>query len=146
MIYISHRGNLNGPNKELENNPSYIEKALLLGYDVEIDVWYLDNNIFLGHDKPQYSIDISFLKNPKIWCHAKNIEALSLFIKHKDFITFFWHQSDDYIITSNGYIWTYPGKQLTENSICVLPEKIHQDYDICAGICSDYISDYRFKN
>ena len=38
MILISHRGNINGPNPEMENNPEYIQKALDLGYDVEVDV------------------------------------------------------------------------------------------------------------
>ena len=39
MILISHRGNITGPNKEMENKPEYIEKTLKMGYDVEIDVW-----------------------------------------------------------------------------------------------------------
>ena len=37
MKIISHRGNLNGPSKELENNVSQIEQCLQMGYDVEID-------------------------------------------------------------------------------------------------------------
>ena len=36
---ISHRGNLNGPNLLLENNPDYIIAASKHCY-VEIDVWY----------------------------------------------------------------------------------------------------------
>ena len=36
MIYISHRGNLTGPNKKWENNPEYIRKALDDGFNVEI--------------------------------------------------------------------------------------------------------------
>ena len=75
MILISHRGNINGKNIELENKPTYINNALKKGYNVEIDIWY-DNGFWLGHDKPLYPIGISFLKNKKLWCHAKNIEAL----------------------------------------------------------------------
>ena len=30
MILISHRGNINGPNPEMENNPEYIQKAIRL--------------------------------------------------------------------------------------------------------------------
>ena len=56
---------------------------------------------------------------------------------------YFWHQEDDYTITSRGFIWTYPGKKLFPNSICVLPE--HANYkDInCKGICSDFIDKYK---
>ena len=39
MIYISHRGNVDGIYPEMENNPIYINKALNSGYDGEIEVW-----------------------------------------------------------------------------------------------------------
>ncbi len=56
MILISHRGNTYGPKKELENKPEYILDTLQKGYDVEIDVWSVDKQFYLGHDKPQYKI------------------------------------------------------------------------------------------
>jgi hypothetical protein len=49
MKFISHRGNLSGRNPESENSPSYINMALKLGYDVEVDVWYIDGKWYLGH-------------------------------------------------------------------------------------------------
>ena len=76
MILISHRGNLNGASA-YENHPEYIQEALNQGFDVEIDVWWIDDTGFwLGHDKPQYLVDEYYLENPKLWCHAKNLEAL----------------------------------------------------------------------
>ena len=39
MILISHRGNIFGPNKKDENKIEYVENALNLGFDVEIDVF-----------------------------------------------------------------------------------------------------------
>lgn len=47
MILISHRGNLYGENFLDENNPSYIDVAISKGYDVEVDVWCIKENIFL---------------------------------------------------------------------------------------------------
>lgn len=41
---ISYRGNIFEINKELENDPVYINNAIKNGYDVMIDVWFLDNN------------------------------------------------------------------------------------------------------
>ena len=120
MIYISHRGNINGPNKKLENNPNYITDAINKGFDVEIDVNYKNSNFYLGHDKAQYLVSKKFLLNKKIWCHAKSIETALKLKKIK--AHYFWHQNDDITLTSKGYFWTYPGKKLTKNSICVLPE------------------------
>ncbi|MDC3404087.1 hypothetical protein OAX49_04980 [Candidatus Pelagibacter sp.] len=141
MFYISHRGNINGPNKKEENKPEYINAAIQNGYDVEIDVRFKNSQFYLGHDFAEYKVDESFLLNKKIWCHAKDVDALHNLKKIN--AHFFWHQQDDVTLTSKGYFWTYPGKLLTKNSICVLPE-VGKDKKIdCAGICSDFIKDYK---
>ena len=56
---------------------------------------------------------------------------------------YFWHEEDDYTITSKGFIWTYPGKKLFSNSICVLPENANYKNINCKGICSDFIDKYK---
>lgn len=137
MEFIAHRGNIKGPNPSEENKPEYINKAIEKGYGVEIDVWKIGDKLFLGHDEPQYEIKGSYLKNPKFWCHAKNIESLEYMLKHN--IHCFWHQEDNYTITSKGYIWCYPGKKTPVGSICVMPEKYNTEkYDMCYGVCSDF--------
>ena len=50
MVLISHRGNINGPILEMENKPDYIDKAINLGYEVEIDVWYENDKLWLEDD------------------------------------------------------------------------------------------------
>tara|TARA_B100000787_G_C16156311_1_gene279117 strand:- start:382 stop:822 length:441 start_codon:yes stop_codon:yes gene_type:complete len=142
MILISHRGNINGPIIEKENSHSYINNAIKLGYDVEIDIWFKNNFFYLGHDEPMYKINPEYLINKKLWCHAKNIEAMEA-LKNIN-AHYFWHQKDDVILTSNKYFWTYPGKKLFKNSICVLPESSRKQKFECAGICSDYIENYKF--
>ena len=135
MILISHRGNLNGKS-DRENQPEYINEALDQGFDVEVDVWYIDNQFWLGHDKPQYKVSDGFLEHPNLWCHAKNIDAL--YVMYTNYhIHCFWHQEDDVTLTSRGYLWTYTGKQLTSNSISVLPTT-ELNVDV-AGVCSDFI-------
>jgi len=42
MILISHRGNINGRFEDWENKPEYINDALSLGYDVEVDIWFVN--------------------------------------------------------------------------------------------------------
>ena len=149
MIYISHRGNIEGPNKSLENSKGYIEKAIKKGYDVEIDVWLIDEKYYLGHDQPQYEIDQEFLENPSLWCHAKNVEALKSMSDSKK-IRYFWHQNDDVTLTSDNFIWTFPGKKLVEGSICVMPESVNlkpgnPKLNLCYGICSDFIKSFKEK-
>ena len=141
MIYIAHRGNLDGPNPEKENHPDYIKKALTVGYNVEIDVWYESDKWWLGHDNPIYEVERDFFYNNALWCHAKNLEGLyqlALLGVH-----YFWHQEDDIALTSRGYFWTYPGKELTTKSIAVMPEKTPERAPIrCAGICTDLVLEY----
>ena len=146
MIFISHRGNLNGINPDLENSPNYIINTIRKGFDVEIDVWYTDS-LYLGHDKPEYKIDLSFLQkySDKLWCHSKNIKALKFLLDNN--IHTFWHQNDFHTITSRKFIWTYPG--YISDGILVLPENkintetILKNKENIKGICSDYISNYK---
>ena len=138
MILIAHRGNLNGKTNR-ENQPEYIQEALVQDFDVEIDVWYIEDEFWLGHDIPQYKIEENFLENPRLWCHAKSIDTLYKMTSNS-LIHCFWHQEDDVTLTSRGYLWTYPGKQLTKKSICVLPEKRFEAE--MAGGCSDYIKEW----
>lgn len=141
MILISHRGNINGPNIEKENTSDYIEAALNLGFNVEIDVWYL-GHFFLGHDKPQYFVTEKFLQQDGLWCHAKNIPAMVELSKLG--VNYFWHERDKVALTSNKFLWTYPGQDLTNMSIACLPEvKEFINMEIAAGICSDYIKYYK---
>ena len=142
MYLISHRGNISGIDKNNENKPEYIKKALSLGFDVEVDVRFEKGDFFLGHDFSQFKIDKNFLMNKKIWCHAKTTEALCALNEIN--AHYFWHQEDDYTITSNGFIWTYPGKKLFPKSICVLPEVANYEKIDCLGICSDNIQNYKY--
>jgi hypothetical protein len=139
---ISHRGNIDGPNKKLENSPHYIGKALNLGFDVEIDVWFLDGNYFLGHEEPQFPILEEFLQNEKLWCHAKNLQALEQMLLNPE-IHCFWHQNDTVTLTSRNVVWSFPGTEAIKGSICVLPDVASSISENCIGVCSDFISRYK---
>jgi hypothetical protein len=144
-IYISHRGNIVERNINDENKPETILFCISKNLNVEVDVWMINEEFFLGHDEPQYKINFDFLKNQNLWCHAKNKEALYTMLKEKT-IKCFWHQKDDYTITSNGFIWTYPGARLLQNSIAVMPEITNYSVDDlrqCYAICSDVPMHYK---
>ena len=146
MKLIAHRGNINGPRPDFENSPEYILNTVRRGFDVEIDVWCKNDKWYLGHDEPQYPINFSFLKNKKFWCHAKNLKALEIMLKNN--IHCFWHENDDFTLTSQGFVWTYPGKELLDYSVSVMPEKASYSWNKLsksAGICSDYLLAYQEK-
>ena len=144
MILISHRGNLNGKIPQNENHPDYIDEAIYAGYNVEIDIWMVDGVLLLGHDEPQYSITQQWLndRHYSLWIHCKNIEAMEWFNSFDGF-NYFWHENDVMTLTSNGWMWVYPGKQPIKGSIAVMPEIHNDDLSKCVGICSDYIENYK---
>lgn len=147
MILISHRGNLTGPCPAKENNPEQIEFVIQRGYNCEVDVWIKETQLFLGHDEPAFATDEAFLQKhkAKLWCHAKNLEALEWLSKN-DYQTFF-HDVDDYVLTSKNIVWAYPGKRISNNTVCVLPEQRldaypREEYRSAYGICTDYVETF----
>ena len=136
MKFIAHRGNTKGPNPIKENRMDYLFEALNKGYEIEIDIWYENQQWWLGHDEPRWKTGTTIFKNA--WCHAKNTEAL-IRLKNQKIYNYFWHKDDDYTLTSKGYIWCNVNTLLLPNSICVLPEKGYKgDICKCYGVCSDY--------
>ena len=148
MILIAHRGLLDGPDKDLENRPDQIELALSRGFDVEVDVRYTRAGWMLGHDYEQYSVSESFLARPGLWLHCKNSIALERMTPE---MHYFWHQEDDYTLTSRGIVWAFPGRILPHcSTVCVLPELIcgpDNVHSISAyAVCTDYLNRYTTRD
>jgi hypothetical protein len=147
MIIISHRGNVDGPQSCAENHPESISFALSLGFDVEVDLWVTEElDLFLGHDHPQYRINLAWLEQRKksLWIHCKDLGSLEYFTNSQSGFNFFFHQKDDYTLTSKGFVWVYPGKSPPSNSVVVLPE-IETDWlkqlpimSNIYGVCTDF--------
>ena len=120
MILISHRGNLDGK-CDFENQPQRIDYVLSLGFDVEIDLWVINNEIFLGHDIPEHKINLDwlFLRSKNFWIHCKNLNAIELInsLENKHRLNYFFHDTDFCVLTSKGFIWVFPGHQPLNNSI-----------------------------
>jgi len=145
MILISHRGNISGKDIENENRPSYIERAISFGYDVEIDIWLVNNKLYLGHDEPQYSLSIEWLNKwgNKLWIHCKDLSSLCWANQNIKEFNYFFHDTDLATLTSKKIIWAFPGNQPLKNSIAVLPEIFNDDISECIGVCSDEIQKYK---
>lgn len=146
MKIICHRARLNGES-ELDNSPEQIQKCIQLGYDVEIDLWangtFEEKNfkLFLGHDYPKYEIDRKFLDlySNKLWIHCKDQESLQYCINSG--WNYFWHEEDDFTLTSKGYIWTYMDRQqipMRNQVILDFSKTPNLDQNYYA-ICLDYV-------
>tara|TARA_X000000950_G_C13921158_1_gene663459 strand:+ start:16679 stop:17146 length:468 start_codon:yes stop_codon:yes gene_type:complete len=120
---ISHRGNTSGPVPKNENLPSYIDKALEEGFDVEIDLRKIKDEFYLGHDKTDYKVSLEWLENRKenLWIHTKNFNAFeSLLEINRNFI-FFYYTSEPLVLVSNGKIWTHSPKKIANPKNCIIP-------------------------
>lgn len=144
MKLIAHRGNTEGPKKDSENQPIYIDFAIESGYDVEVDLRKFETGLYLGHDFPEFKVTEEWLHSRKdrLWIHCKNSDALE-FCLEKD-LHCFWHNIDDYTMTSKGYVWAFPGKEnVGDKCVLVMPEN---DWPVEIikkkakfGVCSDYV-------
>ena len=118
---ISHRGNTKGREPSRENHPDKLNEVSNYNY-VELDVWFENDQYWLGHDKPEYRTTLDFLKNDKFFCHAKNIPALIGMWTNG--VHCFWHENDQITFTSKGYAWKYP--------------EVYLNGELW-GICSDWL-------
>ena len=154
MIIIAHRGNVDGINLERENSPDYIDEALELGYDVEVDLRVKDKRLYLGHDEAQYPLKLGWLyrNRERLWIHCKDRESLEFCSSTVMNLHYFFHANDRYTLTSKGIGWVLVGQIPYNNSIAVLPESISYydkyegKYDRILGthgICTDKCNYYR---
>jgi hypothetical protein len=139
--FISHRGNLNGPNPAMENHPSYIDEAIKAGFVVEVDLRLVGKEHFFGHDYPQYAVteDWIYEREDSLLLHCKDFPALKA---ARPSWHVFCHTNDPFTVTSRGFIWLHD-LSLTPDSNTIVPlmTTLHiaayPKYPIYA-ICSDH--------
>ena len=151
MKIISHRGFCDGIDKSIENKPSEIESRISEGFDVEVDLWVKNSKLWLGHDEGTYEVDIDWLLKLSnfLWIHCKSSESLN-FLSRFQKLNYFFHDSDQYTITSKGFIWCYPGTDVIDNSVYLFPEKFSlssstiKEHNL--SICTDFPRIYKEKS
>jgi len=149
MEFIAHRGLMDGPNKQFENSPEQIINALNEGFTVEMDMWSVDNSVWLGHNEPVYFINNrDFLeeiieKRSNVLIHAKNEEVLNQ-LNNLD-INIFWHDSDKYTISSWSWLIGNLNVPVLDAMLVNQPE-MHPFFDDISHLnvllCEQYIRKY----
>ena len=147
MIFISHRGNLDGVNTQRENEPAYIEECLSKGFHCEIDLRMKDGVPYLGHDTPDYPVSAEWIRKRwyYLWIHVKEYQALIWLMKNCPGTNYFCHESDRYTLISNGLIWSHDLENQM-NDKCIIPllsreSVMSYNQTGFVGVCSDYIYD-----
>ncbi len=146
-LIISHRGNTFGPHSSKENSIDAMQHCFELNFGIELD---LHSNKLFGHDQGENKISFSYIhqNQARTFIHAKSGDALQ-FALDQGFHCFS-HDQDDYVLTSQNYIWRYPrsGLKVTNRTIIVLPENdptlTDADFRKCAGVCTDFPILFRF--
>ena len=157
MKLISYRGNINGPNPELENTAPYINDAISEGYVVAVDVWLIDDKLYLCTARPHitstsrsrgyrtgppyYETDESYLENSMILVRARTPDTLVRLAKNGRVHCF--HTNKQSAVTSQGFLWTT--RDATGPN--VLRVSLEGDpVSPCYAVCSSYIRNYGRPN
>jgi hypothetical protein len=142
--FIAHRGLTGGSCIEKENNLETLKERCRLGLYSECDIWMINGMLFLGHDKADNKIQFEDINSEYLLLHAKNRQAYEYLLhkaKYKGcLLNVFWHTDEDYVLTNHGDSIVYPGKELIEDSVFMMPENSIgvENKGLCKFICSDY--------
>jgi hypothetical protein len=150
MLYISYQGIYDGQNFENANTTGQIGKALDNGYSCLIDVWRIDDKLYVGYEQPTEEVSATYLQGNKFWINARNTDMQTWISEQSSSLypNYFWFNSDtesNNATTSGGQIITPGTVPVNNNSIIFLPEI--QDRGLfstvklrCYGICSSYLT------
>ena len=105
MKLISHRRNITGPGSE--NDPRTVDLAISKGYDVEIDLRFDGNDLFLGHDTPDFKVDFDWIysRKEKLWIHCKDLQSSIALSKKQTLnkkLRYFCHSDDPFVLVGTG--------------------------------------------
>lgn len=147
MIYIAYRGLFEGENQQTEDTPDQIGKAANAGFPSMVDVWRVDNKLYLGATQPLIEVTEKYLQGPYFWINCQNIDMYNWIQTQpiKKYPYYFYSPDTNVpsVTTSNGYLWTYQTTPINNLSIMVLPEIADRGlfstvHLRCYGVCSTF--------
>lgn len=155
MLYIAHRGQMDGVLIHEQNTPDLIDYAIHRGFHVEVDVYVYRDGLWLGHDAPfGLLINDGTETNPewltaradKLFIHCKNIGAFKLLMDFKE-LNLFMHDKDPLTITTRGNVWVHPDTFAPPGTIQCAPMvySIPESRGLL-GVCSDYVAKIRYEH
>ena len=148
MLYISYQGIYDGQDYESANTPKQINKALGKGYSCLINVWRVDNKLYVGNGQPLIEVTEKYIQGPRFWINAVNTDmqtwiATQSSTLYPNYFTFAASTPPPpYATASNGKLITPGTVPINTSSVMFLPEindrslytmvKV-KSYGICSG-------------
>lgn len=144
---IAHRGNVFGPRPEMENRPEHLQRALDMGFSIEVDIRLgTDGQLWAGHDAPLWPINPTFGSPERVYWHCKNTDTfLSFRSCCPPRSNYFLQENDGLAVTSQDEFWLhssqserpcYPG--MIRTILGYRPEAATQG----GRLCSDFVGWY----
>ena len=148
MLYISYQGIYDGQNYEDANTPKQINKALGKGFSCLIDVWRINNKLYVGNGQPLVEVTEKYIQGPRFWINAVNTDmqtwiatqSSTLYPNYFNFAAS--TPPPPYATASNGKLITPGTVPINTDSVMFLPEindrslytmvKV-KSYGICSG-------------
>ena len=148
MLYISYQGIYDGQDYESANTPTQINKALGKGYSCLIDVWRVDNKLYVGNGQPLIEVTEAYIQGNRFWINAVNTDMQTWIATQSSTLypNYFHFDASTppppYATASNGKLITPGTVPINTNSVMFLPEindrsvysmvKV-KSYGICSG-------------
>lgn len=141
MYLISLRGNILGVDSKKENKPFQIQEVIRMGFHCWVDVWWHENEFYLGTTEPYYPIKPSFLNMFALWSNAMNFETM-LKLQEVRAPHFFFYKGEPILTHSNHIISEYLIEGKEENTILFTDEYEYSQLPL-KGIISDNIASFK---
>jgi hypothetical protein len=150
MLYISYQGIYDGKDFEYANTPNQIGKAFNNGYSCMVDVWRIDNKLYVGSEEAPIEVTEKYLQGNRFWLNARNTDMLDWVSAqptklYPNYFSFSNDTESNDATTSGGQIITPGTVPISNLSIIFLPEI--EDRGLlstvklkCYGICSVYLN------
>jgi hypothetical protein len=150
MLYISYQGIYDGKDFESANTPNQIGNAFNNGYSCMVDVWRIDNKLYVGSEEAPIEVTEKYLQGNRFWLNARNTDMVNWVAAqprklYPNYFSFSNDTESNDATASGGQIIT-PGTVPVSNlSIIFLPEI--EDRGLlstvklkCYGVCSVYLN------
>jgi hypothetical protein len=141
MYLISLRGNILGVDEKKENKPYQIQEVIRMGFHCWVDVWWHNDQFYLGTNEPYYPIKPSFLNIFALWCNAMNFDTL-IKLKEQRAPHYFQWQGDPLLTNTEHIITDIPLEIEIDNTILITDEYQYSEIGL-KGIISENIASFQ---
>jgi hypothetical protein len=151
MFYISYQGIYDGKDYEDANTPSQISKAQQRGFSCLIDVWRINNKLYVGNGQPLIEVTEKYIQGNRFWINAVNTDMQTWIATQSSTLypNYFHFDASTppppYATASNGKLITPGTVPINTNSVMFLPEindrSLYTMVKVKSfGICSGFLT------